>query len=68
MYEMKHWTPENGTPQGGIISPLLTNIYLDGLDKLIKNSGYRMIRYADDFVILCKSKSETENALNIVEQ
>lgn len=66
MYEMKEWTPESGAPQGGIISPLLSNIYLDELDKVMKNNDIRMIRYADDFVILCKSESEACEALEIV--
>ena len=63
---MKEWTPEGGTPQGGIISPLLANIYLDGLDKTMENRGFKMIRYADDFVVLCKSKSVAEDALRII--
>ena len=66
--ELKHWTPEGGTPQGGIISPLLANVYLDGLDKLMEKKGFRMIRYADDFVILCRTEAETETALKHVVQ
>lgn len=59
----KHWTPERGTPQGAVISPLLSNIYLDPLDHRMAQLGYEMVRYADDFVILCRSESEAERAL-----
>jgi len=57
------WTPERGTPQGAIISPLLSNIFLDPLDKLMAKRGYEMVRYADDFVVLCKSEEEAQKAL-----
>lgn len=60
------WTPEAGTPQGAVISPLLANIYLDSLDWLMANSGFTMIRYADDFVIMCQSEEEAELALQKV--
>jgi len=46
--EMNLWTPEEGTPQGGVVSPLLSNIYLDALDGHLATSGYEMVRYADD--------------------
>jgi len=59
----KHWTPERGTPQGAVISPLLSNIYLDPLDHRMAQLGYQMVRYADDFVILCRSHSEAQKAL-----
>lgn len=59
----KHWTPERGTPQGAVISPLLSNIYLDPLDHRMAQLGYEMVRYADDFVILCRSQSEAQEAL-----
>jgi RNA-directed DNA polymerase len=49
------WTPEQGTPQGAVISPLLSAIYLDPLDHLMAEQGYEMVRYADDFVVLCRS-------------
>jgi RNA-directed DNA polymerase len=68
MEEMNHWTPERGTPQGAVISPLLSNIYLDDLDHQLQKQGFQMIRYADDFVILCRSKAEAEQALGIVEK
>ena len=60
------WTPEAGTPQGAVISPLLANIYLNPLDWLMSNQGYNMIRYADDFVVMCKSQSEAEQALEMI--
>ena len=52
-----------GTPQGAVISPLLANIYLHPLDELMATRGYRMVRYADDFVVLCESREEAEAAL-----
>jgi RNA-directed DNA polymerase len=52
-----------GTPQGAVISPLLANIYLDPLDHLMAANRFEMVRYADDFVILCRDKQEAEQAL-----
>jgi RNA-directed DNA polymerase len=60
------WTPEEGTPQGAVISPLLANIYLNPLDHLIAGYGYQMVRYADDFVILCRTREDAERALEQV--
>jgi len=51
-----------GTPQGGVISPLLANIYLHPYDEKMMAEGYKAVRYADDVVVLCKSKSEAERA------
>ncbi len=62
------WIPETGTPQGAVLSPLLANIYLDPLDHLMAKNGFHMIRYADDFVILCRSRMEAERALEVVRQ
>lgn len=62
MEQGREWTPEQGTPQGGPISPLLANIYLNGLDHLLSEAGYRLVRYADDMVILCRSREEAETA------
>lgn len=65
----KDWQPTSGgTPQGAVISPLLANIYLDPLDHLMVAAGREMIRYADDFVILCESREEAEAALEAVRQ
>ena len=61
------WTPEEGTPQGAVISPLLSNIYLDPLDHRMERSGVEMVRYADDFVILCPSEAEARRALEQVQ-
>lgn len=52
-----------GTPQGGVISPLLANIYLDPLDWLMAGLGVEMVRYADDMVVMCRSQEEAESAL-----
>ena len=60
---LERWTPTGGTPQGAVISPLLANIYLHRLDKLMAARGFRMVRYADDFVVLCKSREEADAAL-----
>ena len=60
---LERWTPTQGSPQGAVISPLLANIYLDPLDKVVAERGYRMVRYADDFVILCRSREEADAAL-----
>lgn len=68
MEGLAHWTPEAGTPQGAVISPLLSNIYLDPLDHEMAGSGYEMVRYADDFVILCGSEAEARAALAKVQQ
>jgi len=57
-----------GTPQGGVISPLLANIVLNHLDWRLEALGYKFVRYADDFVVLCKTKRQAEKALDIVKQ
>ena len=62
------WTPEQGTPQGAVISPLLSNIYLDPLDHLMADSGFEMVRYADDFVVLCRSPDDAARALAVVRE
>ncbi len=61
--DMEKWRPSGGTPQGAVISPLLANIYLHGLDGQMVQKGYRMVRYADDFVVLCRSAEEAQAAL-----
>jgi RNA-directed DNA polymerase len=57
------YLPEAGTPQGGVISPLLSNIYLDPLDHWMAETGFEMVRYADDFVVLCRSEEHAQEAL-----
>ena len=66
MEGLEQWTPMAGAPQGAVLSPLLSNIYLNPLDHLMAGRGYEMVRYADDFVILCKSKEQAEAALEEV--
>ena len=65
---LERWTPTGGSPQGAVVSPLLANIYLHPLDRLIAESGLRMVRYADDFVILSRSQTEAEDALQKVRE
>ena len=65
--EGKGWQPtELGTPQGGVISPLLANLYLDPFDHQMARAGWEMVRYADDFLILCRSEAEAQKALRQV--
>ncbi len=62
--ELKGWQPtERGTPQGAVISPLLANLYLNPLDHEVAGRGWAMVRYADDFVVLCRTKEEAETVL-----
>jgi RNA-directed DNA polymerase len=68
MEGMKTWTPTGGTPQGAVISPLLSNLYLNPLDHLMAQQGMEMVRYADDFVILCRSEAEAKEALERVKE
>jgi RNA-directed DNA polymerase len=63
---LERWTPIGGTPQGAVISPLLANIYLHPLDCHMRERGYRMVRYADDFVVLCRSAEQAQAALTEV--
>jgi RNA-directed DNA polymerase len=64
--DLREWTPEMGSPQGAVISPLLSNIYLNPLDHQMAKAGFEMVRYADDFVILCRSPEEASQALAMV--
>jgi RNA-directed DNA polymerase len=66
--EGREWSPETGTPQGAVLSPLLANVYLDPLDKLMEQGGFRMARYADDFVVLCRDEAEAQRALDTIRQ
>jgi RNA-directed DNA polymerase len=68
MEEMNRWTPTAGAPQGAVLSPLLSNIYLNPLDHLMASTGIEMVRYADDFVILCKDLEQAQGALEQVRQ
>lgn len=64
--DLERWTPAAGTPQGAVISPLLANLYLHPLDETMSRLGYKMVRYADDFVILCQSAETARQALEEV--
>ena len=66
--ELRSWTPEAGVPQGAVLSPLLSNIYLNPLDHQMADSGFQMVRYADDFVVLCRTAEEASQALEMVQQ
>jgi RNA-directed DNA polymerase len=64
------WTAAKGqgTPQGGVVSPLLANVYLDGLDWLMAGRGFEMARYADDMVVVCASREEALVALETLRE
>jgi len=68
MEDLNCYVPEKGIPQGAVVSPLLANIYLHPLDKLITGDGHEMVRYADDFVILCKTEKEARQVLEKVQK
>jgi RNA-directed DNA polymerase len=63
---LERWTPTAGTPQGAVISPLLANLFLHPLDEKMTTLGFKMVRYADDFVILCPSAPQAQAALEEV--
>ncbi len=65
---LREWTPEMGSPQGAVVSPLLSNIYLNPLDHKMAQEGFEMVRYADDFVILCRSPEDAMRALAVVQE
>lgn len=60
------WTPQSGAPQGAVLSPLLSNVYLDPLDHHLARKGHAMVRYADDFVVLCRTPEEAQAALDAI--
>jgi RNA-directed DNA polymerase len=63
------FTPTSlGTPQGGVISPLLANIALNNLDWQLDAAGFRFVRYADDFVVLCQSEAKVIEAHDLVQR
>lgn len=63
---MNQWTPVAGTPQGSVISPLMANLYLHGLDELLSNSDVKYVRFADDFVVMCRTRQDAINALEMI--
>jgi len=64
--ELREWTPIAGVPQGAVLSPVLSNLYLNPLDHEMAQHGFEMVRYADDFVVLCRSEFEAEVALQVI--
>ena len=66
MEGLSTWTPDEGSPQGAVISPLLANIYLNPLDHALAAAGVEMVRYADDFVLLCRAEADARRALALV--
>jgi len=66
IHGLERWTPTGGTPQGAVLSPLLANLYLHPLDEFMTRQGYAMVRYADDFVILCPTAEAAGCALEEV--
>jgi RNA-directed DNA polymerase len=68
MEALTTWTPETGTPQGAVISPLLANLYLNPLDHLMAGQGQELVRYADDFVVLCQSKEQAQTVLDTIRE
>jgi len=68
MEDGRFLTTRVGTPQGGVISPLLANIALNSLDWHVHESGFRMVRYADDFVILCPTEAKAREAHELVQR
>lgn len=60
---LEQWQPDQGTPQGAVISPLLANLYLDPLDHELAEQGHQSVRYADDLVVLCRTEREAEAVL-----
>lgn len=67
MESAKEWRPtQRGTPQGAVISPMLANLYLNGLDHRMAQGGWEMTRYADDFIVMCRTEAEAQQALETI--
>lgn len=66
MEELREWTPVAGVPQGAVLSPVLSNLYLNPLDHKMADAGFEMVRYADDFVVLCRSELEAQAAMDTI--
>lgn len=65
--ELHGWSAaDSGTPQGAVISPLLANLYLDALDWKLRLAGWELVRYADDFVVLCRTRAQAEEVLALI--
>jgi RNA-directed DNA polymerase len=65
--DLESWTPSLGTPQGAVLSPLLANLYLHPLDQQMREAGFRMIRYADDFIVQCVTADDAHRALAMIQ-
>ncbi len=57
--------PDSGIPQGGVLSPMLANFYLHKFDLAMTTKGFKLVRYADDFVVMCKTKQEALDAYSL---
>lgn len=68
MEKGKIFPTNSGTPQGSVISPLLSNVYLTPFDNIMTGAGYKLTRFADDWLIVCKTRQEAENALNLAKR
>lgn len=64
--ELRQWSPSAGVPQGSVLSPVLSNLYLNPLDHQMADEGFEMVRYADDFVVLCRTAAEAQAALAMI--
>ena len=64
--ELHQWNPIAGVPQGAVLSPVLSNLYLNPLDHQMADEGFEMVRYADDFVVLCRTAAEAQAALAMI--
>jgi RNA-directed DNA polymerase len=68
MEGVKEYSPEEGTPQGAVISPLLANIYLHPVDVVMRDAGFEIVRYADDLVVLCETEERARTALLLLHE
>jgi RNA-directed DNA polymerase len=59
---------DSGIPQGGVLSPMLANFYLHPFDKTMLDKGFNLVRYADDFVVMCKTEAEAKSAFDVCQQ
>ncbi|KAA5535407.1 group II intron reverse transcriptase/maturase, partial [Roseiconus nitratireducens] len=66
MEDLHQWNPIAGVPQGAVLSPVLSNLYLNDFDHMMSEAGFELVRYADDFVVLCRSEFEAEAALETI--
>jgi RNA-directed DNA polymerase len=68
VYDGRHlFTPDRGIPQGSVVSPLLANLFLDELDESFALFEQVIVRYADDFLVLCRDRERAEGALEVTD-